>query len=121
MRATVPEPNPIEGLAMRAISEERQGGFFPDLNPECGPNQGWVAKNAKIRCFICQRFTIHKYSGWKNALEGCGVWFHKKIVSASGAGARSANSSYRNLMRQYKAGYPETHATIRSAGRKRKA
>ena len=78
MMATLPEPNPIEGLAMRAISEERQGGFFPDLNPEYGPNQGWVAKDTKIRCFICQRFTIHKYSGWKNALEGCGVWFHKK-------------------------------------------
>ena len=54
---------------------------------------------------------------WKAAALG----FTKKIVSASGAGARSAKSSYRNLMRQYKAGYPETHATIRSAGRKRKA
>ena len=86
-----------------------------------GPNQGLVANNAKIRCFICQRITKDKYSGWKKALEGCGVLFHKKIVPASGAGARSAKSSYRNLMRQYKAGYPETHATIPSAGRKRKA
>ena len=34
-----------------------------------GPNQGLVAKNAKIRCFICQRITKDKYSGWK---EGSG-------------------------------------------------
>ena len=55
-----------------------------------GPNQGLVAKNAKIRCLICQRITKGKYSGWKKALDGCGVWFHKRDSTANGAGARSA-------------------------------
>ena len=55
-----------------------------------GPNQGLVAKNAKIRCFICQRITKDNYSGWKKALDGCGVWFHKRDSAANGAGARSA-------------------------------
>ena len=63
MMATLPEPNPMEVLAMGAIRGERQGGLLPDHNPEYGPNQGLVAKNAKIRCFICQRITKDKYSG----------------------------------------------------------
>ena len=47
-----------------------------------GPNQGLVTKKSRIRCFICQRITKDNYSGWKKALDGCGVWFHKKDSSS---------------------------------------
>ena len=60
------------------MNQEREGGFLPDLNPTYGPNQGLVAKDAKIRCFICQRITKEKYYGRKKAWEECGAWFHKK-------------------------------------------
>ena len=85
-----------------------------------GPNQGLVAKMRK--------YVASSASGSPRTsiLAGNRLWtaaacgFTKKIVAANGAGARSAKSSWRNLRRHIKAGYPETHATGRTAGRKRK-